>query len=308
MLGEILYVMSCPIWVHDGKPLYKIGSTHNLIARRKNAKTWASKKISIKGFYLLKNCASVGIDCYKMDNLIKFHFNKYRIKEPGGGTEFYVQFDLKELSDLIKSFNLEHDWIDEIDETTEPNNKEICDDIVDQYNHDDYDSFLKKYKPGIVLMRINNTKSGNKWMYDNYKNSVINGFSEDRLAKYKPDIFNAGSKKHIPIWGRKTGKTNNNYATGDYIFFVANDGNSEFIDIYRIGEHITDSPGMSMELYGEECYSEFFVLIKHKKETISKESFLKKIDKSPNWKLVGAPMINRATYNDYIYKLIQNDD
>ena len=44
MIGEILYVMTCSAWIGDKlamTPLYKIGSTHNLAARRKNAKTYA---------------------------------------------------------------------------------------------------------------------------------------------------------------------------------------------------------------------------------------------------------------------------
>ncbi|AYV82938.1 MAG: hypothetical protein Hyperionvirus3_84 [Hyperionvirus sp.] len=314
-MTEILYVMTCEPWMADDKitPLFKIGSTHNLAARRQNAKTWLHKRVKIKGYYLLKNCVAANINCYRLDNHVKMHFNHYRTKEEDAGTEFYRAFDLIELTAFIKSKKLEADWIDVYDNAIVPTKEDLLKDYAEELeHHDTYESFVEEQKKSIkkislkdlkrvTLMRTNNTAQEQKWMYNHYKNTVVDGVPRDIIAKYHPEIFDAKSSSRIPIWGIKERRADEE---GDLIFFIVSDGARNFVDMRTIKHKIVSSKELSNELYNEEDYSEFYILSEGNILNQNKQEFLINIGKKPKWKLAGGPTLNKKKYNPYLISLI----
>ncbi|AYV81030.1 MAG: hypothetical protein Harvfovirus14_11 [Harvfovirus sp.] len=322
MLGEILYVMICPVWIDDeGAPLFKIGSTHNLAARRQNAKTWAHKRIGIKGYFLLKNSPQVNISCYQLDNLVKREFNHYRTKEQDAGTEFYVEFELHELADYISAKGLEAEWIDGCDETIVPTKEDLLKDWEEEIDHiNSFESFESESTesseeiendidpenmPGVAIMRINNGAPGGVWMYNNYKKSVLDRVSIDLIKQYDPEYQYGGIALDIPCWGvKETDKDKD--TVGDYIIFVVNDGQQEYVDVRCLEEKIMTSTELSSNLYGDEQYSEFFSLSDGTRLDQTKREFLTNIDVSPNHHLTGKLRRKKCNYNPFLINLMKD--
>ena len=64
----------------------KIGSTCNIKTRMKPYLTGHPDKVPLECYYKILNYNKYS--CYQIDNMIKIHFNQYRIKG-SGGIEFY---------------------------------------------------------------------------------------------------------------------------------------------------------------------------------------------------------------------------
>jgi hypothetical protein len=194
MIGEILYVLVSLSWLADEIPLYKIGSTHNLVARKKNAKTWVPKKVNLKVYYKLTNCEPNY--CYKLDNLVKICFNHYRLHD-GGGTEFYRQFDLKELENFMTEQGITFERFEQLDETTTATREEILKDYEEEYDHETtFGKFLEEhYKTEHekdVIQRFNDEENEN---VDNPEDiEYFSGKTEQDMTKYKNGrLFALGS-------------------------------------------------------------------------------------------------------------------
>jgi len=96
--------------------IVKIGSSKYLPARYYNYTTYTPNKTNILRFYHLHN-----YDCYQLDNDLKTIFNKERIHEPGGGTEFYYNSVIDKLEDYMHSKNIEFSRYEDISDFP-PNN------------------------------------------------------------------------------------------------------------------------------------------------------------------------------------------
>ena len=99
--------------------IVKIGSSKYLPARHYNYITYTPNKTNILRFYHLHN-----YDCYQLDNDLKTVFNKERIHEPGGGTEFYYNSVIDKLEDYMRSKNIEFTRYEDISDFP-PNNSSM---------------------------------------------------------------------------------------------------------------------------------------------------------------------------------------
>lgn len=277
MIGEILYVMTCDVWIADDNitQLFKIGSTHNLVARRKNARTWLHKKINIKGYYLLKNCVIQKINCYVLDNLVKIHFNEYRVKEVNAGTEFYREFDLQKLSDFIKLMNIDAEWIDHVDETTIVTKDDLLKDYSDEIDHyDSYEKFLKEFKMfSSTNFLISPLGKSNKEFYNNYLKTIVNGIQFNDVDKDKYKIENK-TDSYLYFWSTKNQKINDKIKKNDILFLTVTCNENHKIHILKVNQ-IIESSDLSNRFWNTDNFHTIFVLEKITVKETNVPEFLK---------------------------------
>ena len=148
--------------------IVKIGSSKYLPARYYNYTTYTPNKTNILRFYHLHN-----YNCYQLDNDLKNVFNKERLHEHGGGTEFYYNSVLDKLEDYMHSKNIEFTRYEDISDFPQNNsNMEIeyfndnrrKKNYIEKLNEDiivNYDKELNNHQLDILYKTVDYYKTNN---------------------------------------------------------------------------------------------------------------------------------------------------
>ena len=148
--------------------IVKIGSSKYLPARYYNYTTYTPKKTNILRFYHLHN-----YDCYQLDNDLKYVFNKERLHESGGGTEFYYNSVIDKLEKYMYDNNIEFTRYEDISDFPSNNSnmelEHFKDNInknkyIEKLNEDiivNYDEELNKHQLDILYKTVDYYKNNN---------------------------------------------------------------------------------------------------------------------------------------------------